>query len=224
MPRVTRPTCSTWEPAAVSGWPSCRRGRRARSRPRPGRRTSRSPHARSGRSACRVVRDEGARRQRASRPNDEPRGVHRPARRSAAARSPSSSTGTRRSSRARSRGSSRRGGVFLTQQVDNGNLDDCVALFAVEPPLLRTRPGSRSRSRRSKRPGSDRRGRPQRASRRYRFADVGALAWYLRAVMPLHPEWARLRPDCNTASALAATRRRAWQHGRPVAIRQRAPS
>ena len=41
------------------------------------------------------------------------------------------------------------GGVFLTQQVDNGNLDDCCALLDAPRPHLRPPRGCRSRSRRS---------------------------------------------------------------------------
>jgi SAM-dependent methyltransferase len=80
------------------------------------------------------------------------------------------------------------GGVFLTQQVDNANLDDCREMFGMP-----ARPPERSWLARAveqieaagmhvddARTGSE----------AYYFADVGALAWYLKAVAPLHRDWA----------------------------------
>jgi SAM-dependent methyltransferase len=82
----------------------------------------------------------------------------------------------------------RPGGVFVTQQVDNGNLDDCAALLDVD-----VRGASESwlpvAVAQIEAAGLD----VQEACtgvERYQFGDVGALAWYLAAVTPLHREWA----------------------------------
>jgi SAM-dependent methyltransferase len=79
-------------------------------------------------------------------------------------------------------------GTFVTQQVDNANLDDLYGLFERD----------RARPRPSWLPlaveqiaGAGLEITDARAGiETYRFADVGALAWYVAAVGPLHAEWA----------------------------------
>ncbi len=109
------------------------------------------------------------------------------------------------------------GGVFLTQQVDNNNLHDCAALFAVEPPPLEPSwlPVAVAQVEAAGLVVEDARS----GVERYVFSDVGALVWYLRAVMPLHPEWADFDP-LQHRDALAELDDE-MQHGRPIAIRQR---
>jgi SAM-dependent methyltransferase len=109
------------------------------------------------------------------------------------------------------------GGVFLTQQVDNNNLYDCAALFAVEPPPLEPSwlPVAVAQVEAAGLIAEDARS----GVERYEFSDVGALVWYLRAVVPQHPEWADFDP-LQYRDALVRLDHR-MQHGDPVAIRER---
>jgi SAM-dependent methyltransferase len=82
----------------------------------------------------------------------------------------------------------RAGGAFLTQQVDNANLDDCHDMLGMpaRPPERSWLPRAVEQIEASGMHVEDARtGRET-----YRFADVGALAWYLKAVTPLHGDWA----------------------------------
>ncbi len=79
------------------------------------------------------------------------------------------------------------GGVFMTQQVDNGNLDDCCSLLgrADPPPAASWLPLAVAQIRAAGLTVEDARV----GVETYRFADVGAFAWYLKAVGPLHDDW-----------------------------------
>ena len=86
-------------------------------------------------------------------------------------------------------------GTFVTQQVDNGNLDDLYQLLertARAPTLPSWLPLAVEQVRGS---GPRDRRRRARGMETYRFADVGALAWYVAAVGPQHPEWADFTID-----------------------------
>jgi SAM-dependent methyltransferase len=83
------------------------------------------------------------------------------------------------------------GGVFLTQQVDNGNLDDCAALLGRgAPPEPHSWLAVAVRQLESA--GFDVED-ARTGVETYEFEDVGALAWYLQAVGPLHREWSDFR-------------------------------
>ena len=109
------------------------------------------------------------------------------------------------------------GGVFLTQQVDNGNLDDCSALLGrTAPPRTASwLPLAVAQIRAAGLTVEDARV----GVETYRFADVGAFAWYLKAVGPLHEDWATFTIDSyRDAFARLDARLRT---GVPLEIRQR---
>jgi SAM-dependent methyltransferase len=85
------------------------------------------------------------------------------------------------------------GGVFLTQQVDNGNLDDCCTLLGrtAPPPTASWLPLAVAQVRAAGLTVEDARV----GVETYRFADVGAFAWYLKAVGPLHDDWTTFAID-----------------------------
>ena len=109
------------------------------------------------------------------------------------------------------------GGVFLTQQVDNGNLDDCFTLLG-----RGTAPASRSWLELALRQ-LDAAGFAIEDARTgvetYAFADVGALAWYLRAVAPQHHEWSDFR--IATHHDAFATLHERTRVGEPIVVGQR---
>jgi hypothetical protein len=86
------------------------------------------------------------------------------------------------------------GGTFLTQQVDNGNLDDCFTLLGrpvPPPPTASWLPLAVAQVRAAGLTVEDARV----GVETYGFADVGAFAWYLKAVGPLHDDWATFSID-----------------------------
>ncbi|MGH8978897.1 MAG: class I SAM-dependent methyltransferase [Acidimicrobiia bacterium] len=111
-----------------------------------------------------------------------------------------------------------RAGRFITQQVDDGNLDDCFGLLGLDAPREPAgtwlavavdqleAAGFRIDDART-------------GSETYRFADVGALAWYLQAVAPLHREWSDFEIQ-HHHDALDQIHARA-EHGEPIVVRQK---
>jgi hypothetical protein len=109
------------------------------------------------------------------------------------------------------------GGVFLTQQVDNGNLDDCFRLLGrpSPPPRASWLPLAVAQIKAAGLAVEDART----GVETYRFADVGAFAWYLSAVGPLHDDWAGFTIDAYRDAFVQLDAR--VRAGVPIEIRQR---
>ncbi len=109
------------------------------------------------------------------------------------------------------------GGVFLTQQVDNGNLDDCFSLLGrtVPPRTASWLPLAVAQVRAAGLTVEDARV----GIETYRFVDVGAFAWYLKAVGPLHDDWASFAIDSYRDAFVRLDV--SVREGRPLEIRQR---
>jgi SAM-dependent methyltransferase len=78
------------------------------------------------------------------------------------------------------------GGVFLTQQVDNGNLDDSYASLGMEvasPPSWLDVAVDQVETAGFTVLAAER------GAETYTFTDAGAFAWYLKAVTPLHRDY-----------------------------------
>jgi hypothetical protein len=108
-------------------------------------------------------------------------------------------------------------GTFVTQQVDNANLDDLYALLERDRapsapswlPLAVEQIAEAGLEITDARAGIE----------TYRFSDVGALAWYVAAVGPLHAEWATFTIAAyHDALVRLDARARA---GTPLELRQR---
>ena len=197
---ASRPICSTWARAEASGWPTLP------FRPRCTIATEAWPPNVAGRARGTSVRSVC----RSYATRAQPTTTYRPRTRrvdvcrSATVPSISSSTATRRSWPARWRACSRRTAIFVTQQVDNGNLDDLFGLLErdgarLDPswlPLAVEQIAGAGLEITDARAGVE----------TYRFADVGALAWYVAAVGPLHADWADVH-DRRVSRRVRAARR-----------------
>jgi SAM-dependent methyltransferase len=91
----------------------------------------------------------------------------------------------------------RSGGVFLTQQVDHGSFDDYATMLGIPVPnrgldswlpLAQEQVESAGLTVRDSGAGIE----------SYRFRDVGALAWYLKAVAPCDATLAHFEIDAYT--------------------------
>ena len=108
-------------------------------------------------------------------------------------------------------------GTFVTQQVDNANLDDLYGLLErdrVPPdpswlPLAVEQIAGAGLEITDARAGIE----------TYRFSDVGALAWYVAAVGPLHAEWAGFTIAAHHDSFVRLDARA--RAGTPLELRQR---
>jgi len=78
------------------------------------------------------------------------------------------------------------GGIFLTQQVDNGNLDDAYALLSVD---VESPPSWLDVAVDQLHDAGFTVDDAECGDETYTFADAGAFAWYLKAVTPLHHDY-----------------------------------
>ena len=211
--RGTRPTCSTWAPAAGSGWPRCRRARPLTIAseawpPNVALAARHAPIDRGGRRA-------GRRRARQRRParHASPRGRCRTA-------AGAFHLVVNRHEAFVAREVARvlaPGGVFLTQQVDNGNLDDCFALFALDAPPLQPSwlPVAVAQVEAAGLSTEDARTRRRDATGSPRSA---ALVWYLERGRSARTRSGPASTRCTPRARSPSTPRCSWP---PVAIRQR---
>jgi hypothetical protein len=111
-----------------------------------------------------------------------------------------------------------RDGRFVTQQVDDGNLDDCFALLDLGAPQAPAGTWLDEAVEQLETAGfridDARTGRET-----YRFADVGALAWYLQAVAPQHAEWSEFE-IAHHRDSFARLHAQA-EGGDPIVVRQK---
>jgi SAM-dependent methyltransferase len=106
------------------------------------------------------------------------------------------------------------GGRFVTQQVDNGNLDDCFALLGRGAPrATQSWLGVAVAQLRAAGFAVDD---ARIGVETYTFADAAALAWYLAAVAPQHAEWSGFTIARNR-DAFA----RLHARGEPIVVGQR---
>ena len=126
------------------------------------------------------------------------------------------------------------GGSFITQQVASGNDDDFYRLLAVEPPRPPARPWSLALATEQLEDAGVEVVSSGEAAQISSFADVGALAWYLKAIPWTVPGFsiaahrdrlADLQQQIEAEGPVCVTQRRFWLEARkrPAAATTLAP-